>query len=486
MTVPLSQSPPTNGKRLLSVAAVIVIVGAAIRIYGAFNDLWLDEIWSIKIASQVASPLDIFTKLHHEINHYFNTLWLWCVGNRGNWPGYRIPSLIAGSGTVVLAGMIGRRRNLTSAFMALLVVGFSYILVLYSSEARGYAMTVFFSFLSYYTLDRYHEKQRWPWAVMFSISSIFGLVSQPIFAAFMLAAAVWSAYRLVKPFRGWKPLVAGMVSCHAAPFVFLAILYCVDLRKVVAGGGTPSPSLFYSYHTALAWGLAAPAADAGKFLMSVPAGVVFLAGLLILWSERSDAPVFFLGVILVFPILLIVIRGSDVIYTRHFIIGLAFLLILFSYVLAALYDRAGASRLAALAILTIYFLINGQLLVTLFKDGRGHYSDAIRFMADHTKFPVMTLGSDHDFQTPMVLEFYKQAPGGKKVKYIQRDFWSPSGPEWFVAHKESFDSPTPPALELNDDSGRRYEWVKTYPAAPLSGLHWFIYHNVSDGALDAK
>jgi uncharacterized membrane protein len=118
--------------------------------------------------------------LHHEVNHYLNTLWLWFVGNRGNWPGYRIPSLLAGSGTIVLAGLIGRRRNRTTAFMAMLVLGFSYIMVLYSSEGRGYALAIFFAFLSYYALDHYLEKPRWPWAVVCSISGVLGMASQPI------------------------------------------------------------------------------------------------------------------------------------------------------------------------------------------------------------------------------------------------------------------------------------------------------------------
>jgi hypothetical protein len=483
MTTPLAQIPQAKSKRSFYVVAVIVIlvVAAAIRICGAFNDLWLDEIWSIKIAGQVSSPLDVFTKLHQENNHWLNTLWLWFVGNRGNWPGYRIPSLVAGCGTVVLAGLIGRRRNLTSAFMAMFVLGFSYMLVLYSSEARGYASAVFFSLLSYYALDCYLEKPRWQSAAGFSISSILGLASQPVFAGFLFAAFIWSAYRLARPFRGWKAVIVGLASCYAAPFIWLAVLYWLDIRKIVPGRGTPSPSLIHAYGTALAWGLGTPLADAGEFMMCVAATAIFYTGIRLLWRERADAPILFVGVILVFPILLIVIRGSDVIYTRHFIIGVAFLLILFSYVLASLYDRGRQYRVACLSLLAIYFLINGQLVITLHKYGRGHYREAIRFMADNTKTSLVTIGSDHDFQTPMVLEFYgRESLGGKDTKYYQRDFWPANGPEWFITHKESFDLPTPPAMQLTDNDGHRYELVKIFPAAPLSGLHWFIYHNSLD------
>ena len=206
-----------------------------------------------------------------------------------------------------------------------------------------------------------------------------------------------------------------------------------------------------------------------------------------MWNERSAKPIFFAGVILVFPILLIIIRGSAVIYTRHFMISIAFLLILFSYVLASLYERGGPYRIAGVSLLAIYFLINGQLVTTFFKYGRGHYRDAIRFMANNTKFPRVTLGSDHDFQTTMILDFYGRAAlGGKDVKYLPRESWSSSGPEWFICHKESFENPTPPALQLNDQVGHRYELVKTFPSAPLCGLHWFIYHNLADGPLNNR
>jgi hypothetical protein len=477
----------SNGPFYVAAGIAILVVATAIRICGAFNDLWLDEIWSIKIAGRVSSPPDVFTKLHHEINHYFNTLWLWWVGNRGNWPGYRIPSLVAGSVAVALAGLIGLRRNRTNAFMAMFVVGFSYVMVLYSSETRGYAMTVFFSFLSYYALDCYLEKPRWQTAVLFSISSILGLVSQPIFAGFLCAAFVWSAYRLAKPFRGWKPVLAGLLPCHAAPFVFLAILYWIDIRKIVAGGGTPSPSLIGAYGTALAWGLGMASSTISKFLMCVAAAAIFYAGIRLLWNEKSDAPIFFAGVIAVFPVLLIIIRGSNVIYTRHFIIAIAFLLILFSYILASLYDRGGPYRIGCVVLLAIYFLTNGQLVMTFFKYGRGHYRDAIRFMAENTKFPRVTIGSDHDFQTTMVLEFYGREPlGAKDEKYLPRNLWPPNGPEWFVCHKESFENPTPPALQLNDNNGHQFELVKTFPSAPLCGLHWFIYHNAADGPLENR
>jgi hypothetical protein len=54
--------------RWLYIAGSILIVAlaAVIRIRGAQNDLWLDEIWSLHLASLISGPLGIFTQIHQD------------------------------------------------------------------------------------------------------------------------------------------------------------------------------------------------------------------------------------------------------------------------------------------------------------------------------------------------------------------------------------------------------------------------------------
>ena len=40
-------------------------------------------------------------------------------------------------------------------------------------------------------------------------------------------------------------------------------------------------------------------------------------------------------------------------------------------------------------------------------------------------------------------------------------------------------APLPPGLRLKDEAGNEYELVKAFPTAPLSGLHWFVYHKLA-------
>jgi hypothetical protein len=247
-------SEPASSRRWICFAGCILIIsaGAAFRILGAQNDLWLDEIWSLNLASLISKPLDIFTKIHHDNNNYLNTLWLHYVGAHRAALTYREPSIIAGIGTILLAGLIGRRRDRAAAFFAMTLTSVSYLLVLYSGEARGYAEAIFFSFLSYYFLDRYLKEGRPVMGILFSISAVLGVLFHLIFLNFYFAALIWSTIRLLRSSHTPRQILLQMSLCHALPLVFLALLYLVDVRHIHQGGGT-SFDLMHAAMDCLAW-----------------------------------------------------------------------------------------------------------------------------------------------------------------------------------------------------------------------------------------
>jgi hypothetical protein len=440
---------------------LLLAAAAAARVCGAWNDLWLDEIWSLRLASKISSAWQVFTKIHHDNNHYLNTLWLYVCGFHGNWPGYRIPSILAGIGSVILAGMIGRRRNDCAGWFAMLLVAFSYVQILYSSEARGYGEVVFFSFLCFYALEKFFEKQEWQFALLFGVASVLGFLSHLIFLNFFGAALLWSLWRL--------PLKS-VIACVVAPSAFLVALYFVDIRHQMVGGGTENGPGIYA--DSFAWTLGGVPNRVGMLSITVLAWAGFVAGFWILWREKSDSLIFFIGAIVVVPVALVIVRHSEVIYVRHFIVGMAFLLILFSFILAFMWEQGRGGRILCGLLLAGYFVLNSLNTLTLFKYGRGQYAEAATFMAGNTKRPIETIGGDHDFRIQFVLQFYVNG-----AIYYPRNSWPPQGPEWFIAHKESFADPVPPTPLFTDANSNRYEFVKTFPTAPLSGLHWFIYHN---------
>ncbi|MBV9617617.1 MAG: glycosyltransferase family 39 protein, partial [Verrucomicrobia bacterium] len=190
---------------------------ALIRIRAAFNDLWLDEIWSIELVRELHSALGVFTQTHHDNNHYLNSLFIYFFGQRGNWPGYRIPAEVFGIGTIVLAWLIGARHGKMTAFFSVLLVGFSYVLILYSSEARGYAPLIFFCFGCFLILHSFLEKPRWQLAALFSFAALLGLISHLTFLVFLAASLPWFCLSLLRLRLPIAKVATWTLACYCVP-----------------------------------------------------------------------------------------------------------------------------------------------------------------------------------------------------------------------------------------------------------------------------
>lgn len=462
---------------LLALGAILA-AATVLRARGGWNDLWLDEIWSIEVAREVHAPLDVFTRLHHEINHYLNTLWLWTAGSHGNWLGYRVPSLVAGIGTVVLAGMIARRRGRAAVAFTMAVVSCSYVLVLYSSEVRGYAALVFFSFLSFLLLEAYLRRGDWRIGVAFSLAAILGLLSHLLFLSVLLSALLWCAFGRGTRDRSIRSTAERVALCCGLPWLCLAALYWVDIREIVTGGGgVATGSLVADYGTALAWALGAPVTPAAQLLGCILAVVVLEAGIRLVAREDRGTALFFAGAIVVFPSLLAVARDSPLLYTRHFIVPIAFLSLLLGFELAALWERGHASKWAAAVLFLAYATANGTHLRELFAHGRGQNGDALRFVLERSEAERVTIGADHDYRIRRVVEFYAQEGGGARIEYQPRESWQGAGPEWLIVNRDSYELPLSRGDQIHDAVGRRFDFVRAFPSAPLAGLHWFVYRN---------
>src|SRR5205814_3969155 len=97
---------------------------------------------------------------------YLNTLYLYLLPDSGTWILYRIPSVIAGVTSVVLAASIARRAGEVGAASAAVLVGTSFLMILLASEARGYAAAIAFALLAVWAADRYLATDRRVWGAL--------------------------------------------------------------------------------------------------------------------------------------------------------------------------------------------------------------------------------------------------------------------------------------------------------------------------------
>src|SRR5205823_9617640 len=125
-------------------------VGAGVRVFAAQNDLWFDEVWTLPLLRErVNSFGDVFTNLKHSNNHHFCSLWMWFVGQNASALVYRLPSVLASIGTIVLAGLVGLRQSRLAGRIAVILTSWPYLLIHFGTEARGYPLAIFFALLGW-------------------------------------------------------------------------------------------------------------------------------------------------------------------------------------------------------------------------------------------------------------------------------------------------------------------------------------------------
>lgn len=453
----------TAARRVRAAALFGVVAAAALlRLPCLRTEPWLDEVWSIDLSRRAATAADVFLKIHDDNSNPLNTLYLHFVSQNRDWAVYRLLSFSAGLLTVALLGWDPEDR--TRGLLAALLAAVSTQMVLYATEARGYAPAALFS-LCCFLLLRARGPLRWPRAAAFGACALLAFLSHPTFVYVYAALFLWTAVKLPREKR-----VRGLLMLFGAPTLVYGLFAAMQM-PVLIGGATPNgfgPTLLSTLDL---WS-GTPGHGAAAL-----AGAAVLAGLLgwelrHLRSERPDEFVFFVSL---FAGALAFVAIFPFPFERHFFVCLPFALLLAAGGLARLYRRDGARRTAAVALGALFLIGNGVRVRALATAGRGHYLEAVQRMAADTPGDVVTVASDHDFRNGLLLEFYgADLPQPKRLEYVpvQRRLKNP--PEWFILHGFSTDPRLAP-VGVSLQSAASYRLVEVYPYAGLSGWTWMLY-----------
>ncbi|HEX8942483.1 MAG TPA: hypothetical protein VF785_05040 [Gemmatimonadaceae bacterium] len=471
-----------NPARARSAGTAIVVVAAfalVVRILAGMNELWLDEIWSYVLAHRLTSAVGVFTAIHHDNNHYLNTLYLYVIGATPVWLVYRIPAIVAGVASVLLAALIAKRASIFTGLFAAVLFASSFLMILYSSEARGYGLAVCFALLAVFAADRFTVNHRTAWGTSVAVASMLGFLAHLTFVQAYVAIVVWTGYRLFRQRRGWRAWIDDMVLCHLPPAALVAWLYLVDIRRMEIGGG-PESSGFDVMTRALSLTLGGPAEGVASVLLAVAALVLLTIAIVLVWRSGSDLWLLFATATLISPALMLVVARPAFLFERYFLVAIAFAVLSMAWPLAALLAR---NRAAAFALVTLFVAANSVHTARLITRGRGHYLEAMRWMSQHSerRGGGVAIGSDHDFRNGMVVGFYSQfLPPSPRIVHLQQGEWPADGPEWLLLHSQDRDFR--PAPRLGDRGGHQYLLANVYPYAELSGWTWAVYHNTLDKA----
>jgi len=469
-----ARSGDPSARATLALCAAILVAGALVRLLPCWSDFWLDEIWSWESARALTSPLGVFTEIHHSNNNHLNTLLIWALGDREDWAIYRLPAFAAGVGSVALAGWLAAQRGRLEAVFATLLCAACFALIHFSSEARGYSLTVCFALAALAACDRFERSGSRTAAAAFVACVVLGFLAHLFFVFFwagVFAQGLWRALR--RGSDAWRRLFA----LHGLPALAFAALWVVDLRHLEVGGGPPAdvPLLLarifgFTLGLPIARELALPGALFATAILGLALAKLARAG--------DDAWLLHALAIVIAPVLGLGWLRPEVIEPRYFLIGIALWLLLASFVLADAWRSGGARRVVAAALVAAFVAGNAVHTAAFLRDGRGGFERALRFMAAHSSGSEVEVGSDHDFRNGTVLRFYaRRLPPEKRLVYLPRGRWPVAGPEWLVVHAASRPAQPPALLELR--SVRRYALAAEFDHAGLSGFWWGVYRNLA-------
>lgn len=450
---------------------LVFFTSLAVRVWASSGNLWLDEILSLSIAQSVHHPLDIITKLHHDNSHPLNTFFMYILGNQKSWLVYRLPSLLAGSGAVAMAGVIGGLRGRLEALTFMILTGFSYLLIHYSSEARGYGLVFLFLLTAFYAALRYEENQHWVWAILFWASSLLGILSNLIYFYFYFALLAWFIGRQISNRPPWRHPLRSILRFYALPTLGFIAFYMIHLRHIVIRGGPEYPKLTIALQT-IALSIGTPSYSLSIVATTILVFIAFGYGLIILRRDGSNLHIFFLAlVILNFGFL------PKFIYARYFLSAIIFFYLLLGYVLVDIYHRGLSGKIIYLTLLIFFIVGNSFYTNKLLKYGRGGYFEALHYIVNHTKGAKLSIINDDDFNNKPLLDYYiKYLTATKIIQLYSLSSPPKTPPEWFISHDCAGENP--PTKCLNRLNGN-YTLVKSFPFAALSGVTWYIYHRES-------
>ena len=473
------QERTTNSSRNLVVFAFafLFLIAIGLRVICALNDLWFDEIMSIKFASEISGWNGIFSEFVYDNNHYLNSYWLYALG-----PGqydflYRIPALLAGLATIVAASWAMKPYGKNCQQIAAVLIAFSYLQIHYSSEARGYALQILFAVLAFGYLERFHRQSQPGYAWAFGVFASLALLSHLLTINFLLACGFWSvSFQSRQPIPVRKQLLR-ITSCHVLPFMTGLALYYINVRFLQFGGG-PRHGTFKVF--ASAWSMLIGVSTPGLLRLATGVfafGLILLATFLFRRQEKnrpvsSESWKFFVVLLIMIPLARIAVPSS-LLFTRYFLLQITFSLLLLSVITAEMAKEKSKQPLV-LGFLVLFVALNLGQTSRLISFGRGSYQTALNWMAERTEQDLVTISTSNPTRDNPVIDYFVQARNLSPGRISITD--ESSAPEWFVAH-ETMDcaaDTTPPPQQL-EIAGHNYQLQYVFQASYLSGFEWSCY-----------
>ena len=456
---------------VIGFAASAILMIAAIR-----GDLWLDEVMSLKTALTAPNWLAVITQNTNDNNHLLNTFFLRLLGWQQHLFVYRIPAVLFGIYTIAALAWTARRWSKEAAVWIVYLAGLSYPVIVYSSEARGYAPAMFFAVVSFEMLQRCWERSTRSRLILFWTSLCLGCLSHFSFVIILVALGGWSLVREKHAGSSLRSAVVSLAKLYVVPAIFLTGIYLVFIRHITIIGG-PIYSRWDVVGSAASNALGLTDKTGLRQLSIFSASALVSCAIWNLFRQKRFEWIFFGLVLFVAPVLVVFLLHPKYLYVRYFMVSFPFFYLLLAFIFAEWFRKSAMTRMVP--VLLILAITTGHLLkvATLLNSGRGNYRRALNDMAAATPGQFIRVSSDGDFQNKKLLRFYGFfLPPSKQVEYIPMAKISSERPDWVVVYSLPLKpSPPSPSFVMEENTDVKYDLFSVYPSCGLSGMNWAVY-----------
>ena len=419
---------------------ILFLIGVFLRVTYMGSELWLDEILTLQIAQGEASLFERVFGFGSDNDHPLNTLLLSFISSETNWM-VRLPAVLFGGVGVFLMISLFISHPQTQ-IVTLYSISLSPFLVYYSSEARGYALLLFFALLLPYLIVRVIDDFRWRDLFSVSLVTAFGLLSHATFLFVVCGALAWLATEYV--FR--RDSVLEVRQAVVFPFfsiLLVSLLFVVlSISRIPVGAG-PSYSTIEVIAAAIAavFGGAEQTLFPALYYQLIGLLVILVSGsqLLALCRSRDPIAIFYIVAIFVAPLCALIVRKPEALFERYFTVSILYLTLLFAGATARwLLDSEGLRRFAQglMLLFALHVLIVHALYLS---SGRGDIAALLKIISEGSEERA-SVTSDHDLRLGTLVRFHSAAQGYKEIQYVSHDSegLQSDPPKWLLRHDVNY------------------------------------------------
>jgi hypothetical protein len=474
------------------ILGLLVALGLALRVACARGDLWLDEIWTLKLVEPLQNGFEVFWNISHDNNHYLNSLWMFELGQDSPAWLYRLPSILCGGLSVAVAGRIGFRTSPAAGLIAGLLVAVAFPFVNYGSEARGYGGLILAMLVALSAFDRVLpllgqpeqrrelRRQSWIMALALGLGALAHLEMLVGAAVLGLTAFVYAIVGGARDERRLRLLATVKFFLPSALLILPAIAATVGgflLHGMTLGGVSYVEGGFVAGYGGLLASLAGAPASVPAGLTLLLAGACLGAAALAGWLRRSSVALAFCGLVAL-PTAIFFLNPPNLQYPRYFLVFGT----IFAMLLAELAGRLWTTRVGKALVagaLLLFGLGQATRIAALARDGRGDVAGLIAIMGDR---PDPTYASQIKRAPEFVLDYY-----GRRTGVSPRRVPPPQAcgdaPDYYVIGVQSEDAIADESVTLGPQACL-IEYAETLdaPSSSLSGMHWRLFRRVDGEA----